>query len=259
MGTTNAYNETYTYDANGNIKTLDRYDGAATPVKIDGLTYGYNLDGNGNLINNKLNHIDDPVSSLLCSYDIDDQSQDNYLYDAIENLKSDIKEEIDNIEWSIYGRIKKIIRTYASDSKSLEFIYDVQGDRICKIVKPKPQNMNPSYSRDYWDNTNSANWLYAFYVHNASGNITATYTKTGSEIENNVLKLDEVMLYGSGRIGTREIGVELISIYIPTLKVGNKLHHPTGEQQWKLGRGSNGGMLPRESYQKIKQKSEGGN
>ncbi len=119
--------------------------------------------------------------------------------------------------------------------------------------------MDGTKTRDEWDTYNSASWLYTFYVRDASGNIMTTYTKTGSEIENNVLKLDEVMLYGSSRIGTREISVELTSINIPTLKVGNKLHHPTGEQQWKLGRGYNGGMLPRESYQKIKQKSKGGN
>ncbi len=110
MGTTNAYNETYTYDANGNIKTLVRYDGATTPVKIDELTYGYNLDGNGNLINNRLRHVKDAQSALLCDYDIDNQNDDNYLYDAIGNLTKDNAEGIDNIEWNAYGKISKITR-----------------------------------------------------------------------------------------------------------------------------------------------------
>ncbi len=187
-----------------------------TPVKIDELTYGYNLDGNGNLINNKLNHIDDPVSSLLCSYDIDDQSQDNYLYDAIGNLTKDNAEGIDNIEWNAYGKIKKIIRTFSSAEKSLEFVYDAQGNRVCKIVKPRYANMDGTKTRDEWDTYNSASWLYTFYVRDASGNIMTTYTKTGSEIENNVLKLDEVMLYGSSRIGTREVNTLLSGLTIPT-------------------------------------------
>ncbi len=202
-----------------------------TPVKIDDLTYGYNLDGNGNLVNNKLNHIDDPVSSLLCSYDIDDQSQDNYLYDAIGNLTKDNAEGIDNIEWNAYGKIKKIIRTFSSAEKSLEFVYDAQGNRVCKIVKPRYANMDGTKTRDEWDTYNSASWLYTFYVRDASGNIMTTYTKTGSEIENNVLKLDEVMLYGSSRIGTREIGVELTNITIPTTKFSRVL----GLKRYEIG------------------------
>jgi len=223
MGTTNAYNETYTYDANGNIKTLDRYNGAATPVKIDGLTYGYNLDGNGKLINNRLRNIKDTRSSSLCDYDIDDQNDDNYLYDAIGNLTKDNAEGIDNIEWNAYGKIKKIIRTFSSAEKSLEFVYDAQGNRVCKIVKPRFANMDGTKTRDEWDTYNSANWLYTFYVRDASGNIMTTYTKTGSEIENNVLKLDEVMLYGSSRIGTREVNTLLSDLTVPVTKFSRAL------------------------------------
>ena len=209
MGTTNAYNETYTYDANGNIKTLDRYDGAATPAKIDGLTYGYNLDGNGKLINNRLRHVKDTRSSSLCDYDIDDQNDDNYLYDAIGNLTKDNAEEIDNIEWNAYGKISKITRATGSQKSNLEFIYDAMGNRVCKIEKPY--------------NLTSTGWKYTFYVRDASGNIMTTYTKTGSEIENNVLKLDEVMLYGSSRIGTREVNALLPGLAVPTTTFSRSL------------------------------------
>ncbi len=215
--TTNAYNETYTYDANGNIKTLDRYNGAATPVKIDDLTYGYNLDGNGNLINNRLRHVKDAQSALLCDYDIDDQNDDNYLYDAIGNLTKDNAEEIDNIEWNAYGKISKITRTTGSQKSNLEFIYDAMGNRVCKIEKPY--------------NLTSTGWKYTFYVRDASGNIMTTYTKTGSEIENNVLKLDEVMLYGSSRIGTREVNTLLSGLTIPTTTFSRAL----GLKRYEIG------------------------
>jgi len=91
------------------------------------------------------------------------------------------------------------------------------GNRVCKIEKPY--------------NLTSTGWKYTFYVRDASGNIMTTYTKTGSEIENNVLKLDEVMLYGSGRIGTREIGVGLTSITIPTVKFSRTL----GLKRYEIG------------------------
>ncbi len=77
-----------------------------TPVKIDELTYGYNLDGNGNLINNRLRHVKDTRNSSLCDYDIDDQNDQNYLYDAIGNLTKDNAEArifLKDIKEMIYG------------------------------------------------------------------------------------------------------------------------------------------------------------
>ncbi len=215
MDTTNAYNETYTYDANGNIKTLDRRNEAGTV--IDQFDYKYNKDALNNLINNRLNYIYDPIPDGTCTYDVDGQSLNNYGYDAIGNLTKDNAEEIDNIEWNAYGKISKITRTTGSQKSNLEFMYDAMGNRVCKIEKPY--------------NLTSTGWKYTFYVRDASGNIMTTYTKTGSEIENNVLKLDEVMLYGSGRIGTREIGVELTNITIPTAKFSRTL----GLKRYEIG------------------------
>jgi RHS repeat-associated protein len=83
------------------------------------------------------------------------------------------------------------------------------GNRVCKIEKPY--------------NLTSTGWKYTFYVRDASGNIMTTYTKTGSEIENNVLKLDEVMLYGSSRIGTREVNALLSDLTVPTTTFSRSL------------------------------------
>jgi|GEM_PF-6789372 len=83
------------------------------------------------------------------------------------------------------------------------------GNRVCKIEKPY--------------NLTSTGWKYTFYVRDASGNIMTTYTKTGSEIENNVLKLDEVMLYGSSRIGTREVNTLLSGLTVPTTTFSRSL------------------------------------
>ncbi len=88
-------------------------------------------------------------------------------------------------------------------------MYDAMGNRVCKIEKPY--------------NLTSTGWKYTFYVRDASGNIMTTYTKTGSEIENNVLKLDEVMLYGSSRIGTREVNTLLSGLTIPTTTFSRSL------------------------------------
>ncbi len=91
------------------------------------------------------------------------------------------------------------------------------GNRVCKIEKPY--------------NLTSTGWKYTFYVRDASGNIMTTYTKTGSEIENNVLKLDEVMLYGSSRIGTREVNALLSGLTIPTTTFSRAL----GLKRYEIG------------------------
>ncbi len=83
------------------------------------------------------------------------------------------------------------------------------GNRVCKIEKPY--------------NLTSTGWKYTFYVRDASGNIMTTYTKTGSEIENNVLKLDEVMLYGSSHIGTREVNALLSGLTVSTTTFSRSL------------------------------------
>jgi hypothetical protein len=54
--------EHFTYDGNGNISTAYRYTNINDPmgvVNFDNQTYGYNRDAAGNLLNNKLNHVND--------------------------------------------------------------------------------------------------------------------------------------------------------------------------------------------------------
>ncbi len=55
--------------------------------------------------------MDDAVSGSAYSDDIDDQSSGNYEYDEIGNLIGDAQEQIDSIEWTVYGKIKRITRT----------------------------------------------------------------------------------------------------------------------------------------------------
>jgi len=80
-----------------------------TPVKIDELTYGYNLDGNGKLINNRLCHVKDVQSASLCDYDIDDQNGQNYLYDAIGNLAKDNEPSLEDFRNIFLNQIGIII------------------------------------------------------------------------------------------------------------------------------------------------------
>ncbi|MCC6684921.1 MAG: hypothetical protein IT247_07620, partial [Bacteroidia bacterium] len=147
----------FTYDANGNILTQVRRGSAASGFALDSLTYHYASN------KNQLTYVDDAVSGSAYSDDIDDQSSGNYEYDEIGNLIADAQEQIASIEWTVYGKIKRIIRTSGSLKPDLEFEYSPDGHRVCKIVKPK---------------VGTHIWNYTYYVRDAQGNIMATYDRT---------------------------------------------------------------------------------
>ncbi len=83
-------------------------------------------------------------------------------YDQIGNLVHGAAEEIQEIKWTVYGKISEIIRTTASTKADLQFVYGPDGNRVTKIVKPRDNNKP---------------WRYTFYVRDAQGNVMATYTR----------------------------------------------------------------------------------
>jgi RHS repeat-associated protein len=162
----NGYIESFTYDPNGNIKTLSRNSNVA---QIDDLTYNY-LAGT-----NKLTGVTDPIASGLVNYDIDGQSANNYSYDRIGNMTADNAEGITNISWTVYGKIKNITKS----TGTIEYRYDASGNRIYKKTFISGATTETYYSRD------------------AQGNVMAVYEKQAA----NPLKWMEQHLYGSSRLG----------------------------------------------------------
>jgi hypothetical protein len=97
----NVYKTSYSYDPNGNLLTLARYDGSQS--QFDNLSYNYENKASGYKHNtNKLRWVDDastvPTNPAVPTADIKDQSTDNYSYDAIGNLIKDVQEEIDSVD-----------------------------------------------------------------------------------------------------------------------------------------------------------------
>jgi len=126
----------------------------------------------------RLEYVDDAVTSTNYGIDIDDQSSGNYTYDAIGNLISDASEEIEEITWTVYGKIQTITRTSGSIKPSLQFEYSPDGHRSAKHV------IDPSsgYTTSTW------------YTRDASGNIMATYEKsTYQELDTSELDLSTVV------------------------------------------------------------------
>src|SRR5437867_967181 len=108
---TQDYKERISYDGNGNILAYLRNGSTqgGKALATDSLSYKYEKDPlTGFIKNNQLRQVRDAVSSTNYTEDIDNQSDDNYSYDAIGNLIKDKAEKIESIEWSVYGKIKKI-------------------------------------------------------------------------------------------------------------------------------------------------------
>ncbi|MEO1053058.1 MAG: RHS repeat-associated core domain-containing protein [Bacteroidota bacterium] len=167
----------YTYDGNGNLKTLSRN----TNQVIDDLTYEYYPE------NNQLKRVRDSRPNDLFEGDVDDQSDDrvvdgaNYEYDGIGNMIKDHYDTV-TIDWTLYGKVKTIDKA----DKLTEYFYDATGNRVIKSHTDK----DGVISKDY-------------YIRDASGNTLAVYSNVqepGDPV-NTDMALKEVSLFGSERLG----------------------------------------------------------
>jgi hypothetical protein len=76
-------------------------------AKIDNFRYNYEDKTAGYLQNtNKLRGVDDLAGVIATTEVLEDQDEDNYQYNDIGNLNKDNQEEIENIEWTVYGKVK---------------------------------------------------------------------------------------------------------------------------------------------------------
>jgi hypothetical protein len=151
---------------------------------------------------NKLRWVDDTEPVADHTSDIDDQDIGNYTYDDIGQLIADESEEIANIEWTVYGKVRSVTRKPNSIKPDLEFAYDANGNRVLKSVKNKDGSIN-----------------ITTYLRDASGNVLSIY-------ENNIgatATLAEQFVYGSSRVGTLKpvssIGVNSHSIGLKEYEV----------------------------------------
>lgn len=178
FGSVADFKEIITYDGNGNIlsyilkgnKTF-----AGSPLRMDSLVYHYRPG------TNKLSYVTDSVRGSNYGNDIDNQQIDNYNYDSIGNMVSDLRSGVDSIKWNVYGKIAKI---YKHDSTSLTYTYDAGGNRISKTFSSKTKDV-----------------IHTLYVRDATGNIMSVYTYNDTSVNNGQLSQIEANLYGSSRLG----------------------------------------------------------
>ncbi|MFT3945715.1 MAG: RHS repeat-associated core domain-containing protein [Agriterribacter sp.] len=189
MVTSNLYKERYSYDGNGNIKTLFRNGNLSANPLMDSLTYFYKAG------TNQLDYIRDRNAGSTAhsanygaGVDIKDQQAGNYNYDGTGNMVYDRISGIDSITWNVYGKIQhlsKQVITGVAHAKEIHYYYDPSGSRVGKAAIFNPASYNS----------------YSWYVKDAQGNVLAVYETTGSNISTSSLKLTEHHIYGSSRLG----------------------------------------------------------
>ena len=187
-----AYATSYSYDKNGNLMSLTRnaHGPGTTALQMDDFSYSY-LTGT-----NKLDHVYDHEPNADYGVDIQ-QSQSTGNYDYYENgrLKYDIDEGIDRIDWTVTGKVRRIIYNPSLNKPNIEFVYDGLDNRVIKV--------------EGGVNFKQAN--YTYYTYDATGNVISTYeriselpTGVGHEYILDQLSLGEQMIYGSARIGVKK-------------------------------------------------------
>jgi RHS repeat-associated protein len=186
------YATSYSYDPAGNLLTLNRNGDKTDTLEMDSLKYVYYAN------TNRLMRVEDAVAAANYGMDVDDQSSytDNYAYDAIGNLIKDEAEEIEEIVWTVYGKVSAVKRYASSTKPDLQFFYDAGGKRIMKKIIPKTDAPEKT----------------EFYVHDAQGNPLTIYSYLASETP--TYKVNEQMIYGSSRLGLWKSDGDLLA-YIP--------------------------------------------
>ncbi len=217
----NRYRSEYTYDANGNILSANRWDYEGD--HYDEFAYKYQRQsGTARLLRNRLYQLfDEADPTNLHANSTPDGSEDigflpettpfdeeaaelnglhNYHYDALGNLIHDEREQINVIEWTVAGKVKSVSRTLGSTRDPLSFGYGASGQRILKQV-----GTNPDGGNGYREH----------YIRDAQGNIMATYRYTNSGSAS--LKLNERPLYGSSRLGSlrKEVELHTLAVFDP--------------------------------------------
>jgi hypothetical protein len=142
----NRYRSEYTFDANGNIETVQRYDGAGTG-HYDSFAYHYHTSG-GRKQQNRLYELIDAATMntgsdiVTTATGFDNtpngvNANNNYGYDALGNLVRDDREDIELIHWTVAGKVDSIQRPGTSSRSPLKLRYGASGQRVskCKLLQ----------------------------------------------------------------------------------------------------------------------------
>ena len=184
------FNASYRYDGNGNILSLQRNNGKGETM--DELSYSYKAH------NNQLRKVED-AASVAGGYELPtdlNSDPDVYIYDKIGNLVADKSEGIVGIDWTVYGKVRSVMRVKEDTTYLVSYLYDAGGNRIRKTVKKIADG----------DTTGLKSVIH---YRDAGGNIMLTHTTRLDTAKSEVEFKREFPIYGSSRLGMYRESYEL--------------------------------------------------
>ncbi|WP_163410243.1 DUF6443 domain-containing protein [Flavobacterium ajazii] len=232
--TTNAYNESLTYDKNGNILSLVRNgdtDPQIQPIEIDNLGYTYTTNSN------RLSKVSDSSNNTSGFNDVN-KTGDDYSYDDNGNLITDKNKNITTISYNHLNLPKKII---FGTGNTIEYIYNAAGQKLEKIVKEGTVTATTQYLGGYqYKNSvleffptaegyvkNENNVLsYVFQYKDHLGNIRLSYAQNPITHVLEIIEENNYYPFGLKHKGYND--------YTPT---NNKFKYSSKEFQDELGLG----------------------
>jgi RHS repeat-associated protein len=253
---TNMYNESLTYDKNGNIKTLLRNGNSdATATAMDNLVYTYGaVAGN---TNNQLLRVDD--SSLKTAGFIDgSNSIDDYSYDDNGNMLKDLNKGIkgpgsaDGITYNHLNLPSKIIfETGGTTTGNIVYLYNAVGQKVQKIVSqltPTSTTTTTDYlggfqysgvgtfrtlrffpTAEGYAEPNGSSYKYVYQYKDHLGNVRLSYTNSGTNTAPALQILEENNYYP---FGLKQIGYNVL---VNSTNVALKYRFNGQEYQDELG------------------------
>ena len=105
-------------------------------------------------------------------------AQHTVQYDPVGRMVSNDGEEIASVEWNNFDKIVRITRRSTSRLPDIEFRYDVLGNRVAKVVKP----------RNGTGVLPSSEWRYTYYTYDARQQQLGVYERSYEPTGNNKYK-----------------------------------------------------------------------
>ena len=206
---TNSYNESMSFDKNGNIQNLQRtgeYDDAVYNLQIDNLTYAYDQNKQNQLVK-----VDDTSNNPKGFKDV--ISPIDYEYDLNGNMTKDVNKEITNI---IYNHLNLPTKIIFGSTGTIDYIYNANGKKLEKIVTINGTITNTKYL----DGFQYINDVLQFFPH-AEGYVNKTGT-TYNYVYNYTDHLGNIRLSYAFNTEINELTILEESNYYPFgLKHGN--------------------------------------
>lgn len=171
MPVTNMYNESISYDKNGNITHLQRYgdfdyDQDNIGLEIDNLKYTYDPDKK-----NQLMRVQDSTASTLGFKDDETSGEDindDYTYDDYGNMTSDSNK---NIEAISYNHLNLPVGIIFRGIGRIVYLYNANGQKVSKKVISEN---NSDIITDYLDGFQYTNARLNFFPH-TEGYVNITF------------------------------------------------------------------------------------